>query len=112
MGEDLNPANLTSNELTDYYMKIIGFWKDMTYDGFDFEAAICDILPGHGAIMGGMKGPIQTRDDFDKYPWQEIPLIFKEKYIPHFEAIRKTLPEGMKAYGGCGMAYLKQARTS
>ena len=29
-------------------------------------------------------------------------MIFKEKYTPHFEAIRKTLPAGMKAYGGCG----------
>lgn len=45
----------------------------MTYDGFDFEAAICDILPGHGAIMGGMQGLVQTRDDFEKYPWKDIP---------------------------------------
>lgn len=52
--------------------------------------------------MGGMKGPIQTRDDFDQYPWNEIPIIFKKEYTPHFEAIRKTLPRGMKAYGGCG----------
>jgi uroporphyrinogen decarboxylase len=102
LGEDLNSANLNEDELTEYYRKIIGFWKDMTYDGFDFEAAICDILPGHGAIMGGMKGPIQTREDFDRYPWKEIPVIFKRTYIPHFEAIRKTLPSGMKAYGGCG----------
>ncbi|MCJ7450109.1 MAG: hypothetical protein MUO72_20740 [Bacteroidales bacterium] len=102
LGEEMNPQNLNSNELTEYYRKIIGFWKDMTYDGFDFEAAICDILPGHGAIMGGMAGPIQTRDDFNKYPWKEIPLIFKETYAPHFEAIRKTLLAGMKAYGGCG----------
>jgi hypothetical protein len=102
LGEELNPENLKAYELPDYYRKVIGFWKDMTYDGFDFEAAICDILPGHGAIMGGMPGPIQSRSDFEKYPWKEIPLIFKEKYIAHFEAIRKTLPPGMKAYGGCG----------
>jgi uroporphyrinogen decarboxylase len=102
LGEELNPENLKAHELPEYYRKVIGFWKDMTYDGFDFEAAICDILPGHGAIMGGMLGPIQSRDDFEKYPWKEIPLIFKEKYSPHFNAIRKTLPDGMKAYGGCG----------
>ena len=59
LGEELNPENFNANELTDYYRKIIGFWKDMTYDGFDFEAAICDILPNHGAIMRGMLGPIQ-----------------------------------------------------
>jgi uroporphyrinogen decarboxylase len=78
LGEDINPAGLKGNELIDYYRKVIGFWKNMTYDGFDFEAAICDILPGHGAILGGMAGPIQTRDDFNKYPWKEIPQIFKD----------------------------------
>jgi uroporphyrinogen decarboxylase len=102
LGEELSSENLNPAELKEYYRKVIVFWKDMTYDGFDFEAAICDILPGHGAIMGGMKGPIQNREDFEKYPWKDIPSIFKKKYIPHFEAIRDTLPAGMKAYGGCG----------
>ena len=110
LGENLDPAGLNPDELTDYYRKVIGFWKDMTYDGFDFEAAICDILPGHGAIMGGMPGPVQTRDDFNKYPWNEIPLIFKRTYTPHFEAIRKTLPEGMKAFGGCGYGIFEASR--
>ena len=86
----------------DYYRHITGFWKEMTYDAFDYEAAICDIIPGHGAIMGGMLGPIQTRSDFETYPWAEIPKIFWEAYTPHLEAIRKVMPAGMKAFGGCG----------
>ena len=102
LGETISSQGLKNHELEEYYRKVIGFWKDMTYDAFDFEAAICDILPGHGAIMGGMAGPIQTRADFDNYPWEDIPKIFREIYTPHFEAIRKTLPPGMKAYGGCG----------
>jgi len=102
IGEELSPDGLNGSELEGYYRRVIGFWKDMTYDAFDFEAAICDILPGHGAIMGGMLGPVQTREDFNSYPWEEIPGIFKETYIPHLEAIRKALPEGMKAFGGCG----------
>jgi uroporphyrinogen decarboxylase len=52
--------------------------------------------------MGGMLGPIQTRSDFDAYPWDEIPKIFWEAYTPHLEAIRKVMPAGMKAFGGCG----------
>ena len=102
LGEDISAKGLNPAELEGYYRKVIGFWKDMTYDAFDFEAAICDILPGHGAILGGMSGPIQTRTDFENYPWNDIPKIFWETYTPHFEAIRKTLPPGMKAYGGCG----------
>jgi uroporphyrinogen decarboxylase len=102
LGENISASEFRSNELEDYYRKVIGFWKDMTYDAFDFEAAICDILPGHGAILGGMSGPIQTRSDFENYPWTDVVRIFWETYTPHFEAIRKALPPGMKAYGGCG----------
>lgn len=102
IGENISTSGLKNKELEDYYRKVIGFWKDMTYDAFDFEAAICDILPGHGAILGGMAGPIQTREDFENYPWDDTVKLFWETYTPHFEAIRNTLPPGMKAYGGCG----------
>lgn len=54
LDENISAHGLNPKELEDYYRKVIGFWKDMTYDAFDFEA------------------------------------------------IRKTLPKGMKAYGGCG----------
>ena len=102
LGQEVNAAGKSGADLEEHYRVVTGFWKDMTYDAFDFEAAICDIFPGHGAIMGGMAGPIQTRDDFEKYPWDEIPVIFKRTYIPHLEAIKKVMPQGMKAYGGCG----------
>jgi hypothetical protein len=102
LGEELSSEGLKGKELEDYYRKVIGFWKEMTFDALGFEAGICDILPGHGAIFGGINGPIQTREDLNHYPWQEIPGIFRETYGPHFEAIRKAIPRGMKVYGGCG----------
>jgi len=60
--------------------------------------------------MGGMAGPIQTRDDFNKYPFEELPEIFWQTYIPHLEAIRSTLPPGMKAFGGCGYGIFESAQ--
>ena len=102
LGKEIMLYGLKPADYEDFYRQITGFWKEMTYDAFDYEAAICDIIPGHGAIMGGMLGPIQTRDDFDNYPWHEIPKIFWEAYTPHLEAIRTVMPAGMKAFGGCG----------
>jgi len=102
LGREITLQGTKPADYEDYYRQIIGFWKAMTYDAFDYEAAICDIIPGHGAIMGGMLGPIQTRKDFDTYPWDEIPEIFWKTYTPHLEAIRNALPAGMKAFGGCG----------
>ncbi len=110
LGEELVPGGNNKKDLEDYYRKVIGFWKVHTYDAFDYEAAICDIFPGHGAIMGGMAGPIQTRADFNNYPFDEIPNIFWEVYTPHLEAIRSVLPPGMKAYGGCGYGIFESAQ--
>jgi hypothetical protein len=110
IGEKLEINSNHPAELEDYFSKTITFWKDNGYDAFDYEAAICDIIPGHGAIMGGMLGPIQTRDDFEKYPFDDIPRIFWETYTPRLEAIRKVLPAGMKAYGGCGYGIFESAQ--
>ena len=93
-----------------YYRKIIGFWKDKTYDAFDYEAAICDVFPDHGAIFGGRPGPIQTREDFEKYPFEEIPILFWKIHAPQLDAIRKVLPDGMKAYGGCGYGIFESSQ--
>jgi len=84
-----------------YHGRITEFWRGMGYDGFDYEASVCDIFPGHGAILGG-DGPIQDRQDFDAYPFAELEERFWIAYRPHLEAIRSVLLPGMKAYGGCG----------
>ena len=109
-GEEIVLSGNKTQDYEEYYKKIIRFWRDMTYDAFDFEASICDVFPGHGAIMGGRPGPIQTRDDFNKYPFNEIPSIFWNTYRPHLDALREVLPAGMKAYGGCGYGIFESSQ--
>jgi len=110
LNEDLVLQSNQPKDLESYYGKICQFWKDMTYDVIDFEAPVCECYPGHGAIMGGMLGPIQTRKDFEKYPFDEIPQIFWERYESHFEALKKVLPPGMKLFGGCGYGVFESAQ--
>lgn len=109
LNEDLDIEKVSSRDLDNYFRKIILFWKEMTYDGFDYEAAICEIFPQHGAILGG-NGPIQNRDEFNKYPWEDLPKMFWDKYTPRLESIRRTLPPGMKAFGGCGYGIFESAQ--
>jgi len=99
----------TPAQMDDYFSRYIEFWRTNTYDAFDYEAAICDIIPGHGAILGG-KGPIQTREDFERYPFDDIPRIFWETYTPRLESLRRVTPAGMKAYGGCGYGIFETAQ--
>ena len=110
LGKEIVLEGNKPKDYQEYYRQITSFWEDMTYDGFDYEAAICDIYPGHGAILGGIKGPIQNRDDFEKYPFDDIPKIFWESYTPHLEALRKVMPPGMKAYGGCGYGIFESSQ--
>lgn len=100
--KDIDLLGNKKADFVNYYQGITGFWKEMTYDAFAFEAGVCNIFPDHGAIYGGKLGPIQNRDDFNKYPFDDIPEIFWETYTPHFEAIKSITPNGMKSYGGCG----------
>jgi len=102
LGKELILEGNSEQDYINHYSEMINFWKDMTYDAFSYEGTVTDILPGHGAIYGGMLGPIQTRDDFEKYPFDDLPKIFWETYTHHLEAVRKALPEGMKACGGVG----------
>jgi len=90
------------NEAREFFRHYSGFWKKMTYDTVTFEYCITAILPGGGAIMGGKPGPIQSRADFESYPWAEIPELFWRKAGPLFDALPSSLPPGMKAIGGIG----------
>jgi uroporphyrinogen decarboxylase len=110
IGEKLEIVSDNPADLEDYYRKVTSFWAKNGYDAFDYEAAICEIFPGHGAILGGMLGPIQTREDFEKYPFDELPELFWKKYTPHLQAIRKVMPQGMKAYGGCGYGVFESSQ--
>lgn len=109
LGRNLAPQGNRKEDYVAHYREVMAFWQGMTYDGFDYEAAICDIFPGHGAILGGT-GPIQTRADFNSYPFDDLPRIFWETYQPRLEAIREALPPGMKAYGGCGYGIFESSQ--
>jgi len=89
-------------DLHAYFEQYCRFFYEMSYDVVSFEFSIAGILPGHGALFGGRPGPIQNREDFDIYPWNDIPRRFAEDAWPHFDALATSLPPGMKAVGGVG----------
>ena len=78
------------------------FFRQMGYDVVSFEVCVCGILPGGGALVGERPGVIQTRADFEKYPWAELPRLFRERAYPQFDLFHATLPAGMKGVGGVG----------
>lgn len=98
-------ASLINGNRTDqkqYFRQYCRFFQKMTYDTVSFEVTITDLLPEHGAILGGRPGPIQNRADFERYPWDELADRYWEVAGPQFEILSRCLPDGMLALGGVG----------
>ena len=101
-----DPSTGSGQDLDEFFRHYCRFWPEMTYDTVSYEVCITEILPGHGAIMGG-KGPIQNRADFERYPWAELEARYWALAEPRFDALRRHLPPGMKALGGVGNGVLE-----
>ena len=98
-------ADLAAGDEADrkeFFGQYCRFFREMTYDTVSFEVCIVSILPDSGAILGGRPGPIQSRADFERYPWDELPERYWALAAGQFEALRAMLPAGMKAVGGVG----------
>lgn len=97
---DLSGGNTADRE--EFYRSYCRFFREMTYDTVSYEICITEFLPDHGALSGGRPGPIQSRADYERYPWDDIPRMFWEHANPHFQALARALPDGMRAVGGIG----------
>ncbi|MGN0250677.1 MAG: uroporphyrinogen decarboxylase family protein [Oliverpabstia sp.] len=90
-------------DVEEFFSRYCGFFRDYGYDVVTFEGCIGQILPGGGALGDCRIVPaIQTREDFECYPWEEIPELYFKRYGKYFSALRNQMPEGMKAIGGVG----------
>jgi uroporphyrinogen decarboxylase len=97
---DLEYGNDTDTQ--EFFHQYCHFFKEVTYDTVSYEVCITNLLPGHGAIIGGKAGPIQDRNDFERYPWDQLPELYWQKAEKQFVALGEMMPEGMKAIGGIG----------
>ena len=89
-------------DIAEYFRLYCGFYKKMGYDTVSYEDLIGPAMPGSGALGEHVKGVIQDRDDFEKYPWDGICDTFFNMYGKYYEALRAQMPQGMKAIGGAG----------
>jgi len=89
-------------DLREFFRQYCRFYREMTYDTVSWEVTITRSLPDHGAIYGGRPGPIQSRADFEAYPWDEIPVRYWQGAGRKFAMLGDCLPDGMMALGGIG----------
>ena len=94
--------NGDEKELDEFFYHFCQFYKEMGYDTVSYEEVIGPAMPGSGALGGHVKGIIETREDYEKYPWDGICDTYFQMNGPKFDALRRNMPKGMKAIGGVG----------
>ena len=85
-----------------FFRHFCGFFRDYGYDAVSYECCITLILPDGGALNNLRPGVIQSAGDFEKYPFDRVPQIFIDTFKPKLDALKKVMPDGMKAVGGVG----------
>lgn len=95
-------AHLYTTDKDTFFHNYCRFFLEMGYDTVSFECCITDVLPGGGALGGHKKGVIQSWEDFNAYPWDQVEELYFARATPDFEALRRNMPAGMKAIGGVG----------
>lgn len=91
-----------ASDVAEYIGCICEGYRVCGYDTVTFERWLNAAYPGSGAL-GGHKPPVVTsREDFEKYPWDEVADNFFRLYGGHYAALREKMPAGMKAIGGVG----------
>jgi uroporphyrinogen decarboxylase len=76
--------------------------RSLGYDVVPFERCWTNVLNQSKSLCGKEIGPIQNRNDFERFPWAELPDRFFALYDEDFSLLCETMPPGMKAVGGIG----------
>jgi uroporphyrinogen decarboxylase len=104
IGKDITSLlNGDDSDINEFFRLYCNFFKDYGYDVVPFECCIGEVMPGSGALSNSRITPIiQSREDFEAYPWDNIPDYYFNKNSKYFNALRNNMPAGMKAVGGVG----------
>jgi len=78
------------------------FFRDHGYDTVSYEACVGSVLPHGGALARPGPGYINSAERFYNYPFGKAVKRYKLLFKPYFKALRRAMPEGMKAVGGVG----------
>jgi len=90
------------SEKKEFFLHYNQFFPDMGYDTVSWECCVGAVMPGSGSLGGHKEGVIQSRKDFDSYPWNSIPDLYFKRYGDFFRAFGEKLPKGVKGIGGVG----------
>ena len=86
----------------EFFRHFCQFYRVMGYDTVSYECCINSVIFEGKALCGFVPGPVQNREDFDRFPFDEAVDRYFELFDDHFQALGEQMPPGMKGIGGVG----------
>ena len=110
-GKDM-PALLSGDESDkeEGFRTAAEYLRSIGYDVFPYEGCMVELIQGGNGLMGRSGPIIRNRSDLEKYPWEEIPLKYFDRFDSSFRALSRSLPPGMKAIAGVGNGIFEVAQ--
>jgi uroporphyrinogen decarboxylase len=97
-------------DLVEYFRQYADFYRQCGYDTVSFECCVGPAMPGSGALGNHAPGCIKNREDFEKYPWAQVPDWYFAQFDRYFAALDEAMPAGMRAIGGVGNGVFELAQ--
>jgi uroporphyrinogen decarboxylase len=76
----------------EYFHQYCGFFREMGYDTVSFECCVCDVIAGGETMAGSRPGAITNREDFERYPFAELPARYWAMHEAKFRILGEELP--------------------
>lgn len=87
---------------TEAQHRIARFSIQHGYDCVPFERGVTAVVQQCRGLKGQGDVLIASMEELEQYPWEQKPAEYIAAFEADFEALRRALPEGMKAVGGIG----------
>ncbi len=103
-GKDLDSLydSRDRQSLRDLFSIIADFHIAYGYDAYSFEGCFTELIQGGEGLLGRAPSIITDQRSFETYPWDTLEDRYFDRFAIYFEAIKETLPQGMKIIGGVG----------
>lgn len=92
----------TAEDFEKFMEEYCRFFAWAGYDTVTFEGCVTEVLPHGGALAHPRPGYIDGREKFESYPFDTVKELYIAHFKRYFDALRRHMPEGMKAIGGVG----------
>lgn len=86
----------------EYFRRFCAALTSLGYDAVPFEGCVTELVQGGEGLCGRAASLFASRADVEAWDWDGCADRYFSRFAPYFEALRDSLPPGMKAVAGVG----------